>query len=81
MTSIATIGLYISYVIPSLLRITVARKTFQAGAFSLGALSVPIGLAAVLWVCFITVIFVLPTEFPGGWGWVGTAAWCSCGRR
>ncbi|PSC69729.1 amino-acid permease BAT1-like protein isoform X2 [Micractinium conductrix] len=63
-TSIATIGLYISYVIPSLLRITVARKTFQAGAFSLGALSVPIGLAAVLWVCFITVIFVLPTEFP-----------------
>ena len=32
-----------------------ARKTFKRGPFHLGALSVPIGVTAVLWVCFLTV--------------------------
>ena len=35
-----------------------------AGPFSLGAMSRPINTIAVLWVSFITVIFVLPTEYP-----------------
>lgn len=69
-TSIATIGLYISYVIPVLLRCTVARRTFRPGPFSLGRLSIPVGCVAILWVAFITILFVLPTGragrlFPG----------------
>ncbi|KAI7839985.1 hypothetical protein COHA_006306 [Chlorella ohadii] len=63
-TSIATVGLYISYVIPSFLRITIYRKSFQRGPFHLGFLSIPIGMIAVTWVIFLTVIFVLPTAYP-----------------
>lgn len=63
-TSIATIGLYISYVLPVALRITVARKTFVRGSFHLGRFSILIGAISVLWVAFVTVIFVLPTVYP-----------------
>ena len=101
-------GLYISYVIPVFLRITIvsspepwlappttaapashwrlralagdnnkkkslcialpclqARKTFERGQFHLGALSVPIGTLAVLWVLFVSCIFMIPTVYPG----------------
>ena len=64
-TSIATIGLYISYVVPVFLRCTVARATFVRGPFHLGRLSLPIGITAVLWVVFVSCIFVLPTVYPG----------------
>ncbi|EFN58316.1 hypothetical protein CHLNCDRAFT_142334, partial [Chlorella variabilis] len=63
-TSIATIGLYISYVVPVFLRCTVARATFVRGPFHLGRLSLPIGITAVLWVVFVSCIFVLPTVYP-----------------
>ncbi|GAB4822974.1 hypothetical protein N2152v2_010020 [Parachlorella kessleri] len=63
-TSIATIGLYISYVVPIVLRITVARKTFQRGPLHLGRFSLIVGWLATFWVAFITVVFVLPTVYP-----------------
>eukprot|EP00887_Chlorella_sp_A99_P005312 scaffold1.g5312.t1 len=63
-TSIATIGLYISYVVPVAMRILLARKTFKPGPFSLGVFSDLIGGAAILWVLFITALFVLPTAYP-----------------
>jgi amino acid transporter len=63
-TSIATIGLYISYAIPILLRVTAARKSFEPGPWNLGRFGVPIGIVAVLWVGFLTVLFVLPTAYP-----------------
>ena len=59
--SIATIGMYISYALPILLRITVARKRFVAGQFNLGPL---VGWVAVSWVAFITILFSMPVEYP-----------------
>ena len=53
--SISTIGLYISYAIPVLLRITTARKEFVKGAFHLGFMSYPIAIIVIVWVAFITV--------------------------
>jgi len=62
-TSIATIGLYISYVIPIFLR---ARKgeSFERGPWHLGKWSRPIGIIAIAWVIFIAVLFMLPTLNP-----------------
>src|ERR1700736_6542975 len=51
-TSIATIGLYIAYVIPILLRL-LAGSAFKPGPWSLGRWSPVIGVVAVIWVVFI----------------------------
>ncbi len=61
-TSIAVIGLYISYVIPILLRLL--SKDFQRGPWHLGAWSMPIGIISVIWVVFISILFMLPTALP-----------------
>ena len=65
-TSIAVIGLYIAYVIPTLLRL---RKgdAFERGPWHLGRWSRVIGLIAVVWVVFITVLFMLPQLSPVTW--------------
>jgi len=62
-TSIATIGLYISYAIPIALRV-VNREYFVRGPFHLGAFSYPIALSAVLWITFISIAFILPQINP-----------------
>jgi amino acid transporter len=64
MVSIATIGLYVSYELPILFRITIGHKNFDPGPFHLGKYSRFIGLVAVLWVCTVTVLFCLPTAYP-----------------
>ena len=61
-TSIAVIGLYISYVVPVFLRLR--NPGFVQGPWNLGRWSRPIGWAAVLWVCFIVVLFMLPPAYP-----------------
>ena len=62
-TSIATIGLYIAYAIPVLLRLR-AGERFARGPWHLGRWSKPIGIIAVLWVAFISILFVLPQVYP-----------------
>ncbi|KAL0948249.1 hypothetical protein HGRIS_010846 [Hohenbuehelia grisea] len=62
-TSIATIGLYISYGIPIALRV-IYRKQFKKGPFHLGAFSYPVAVAAVAWILFISIAFVLPSVNP-----------------
>jgi amino acid permease (GABA permease) len=62
-TSIATIGLYVAYVIPTLLRLRLGER-FQRGPWHLGKWSRPIGIAAVAWVAVITVLFMLPASSP-----------------
>ncbi|OCH85847.1 amino acid transporter [Obba rivulosa] len=62
-TSIATMGLYISYGIPIALRV-VYRAQFVRGPFHLGALSYPIAVVSVLWICFISIVFILPELNP-----------------
>ncbi|KAK9918140.1 hypothetical protein WJX75_001594 [Coccomyxa subellipsoidea] len=61
--SISTIGLYISYAIPIAVRLFNA-KDFQPGPFNLGWLGPIIATIAILWVSFITIIFVLPNVYP-----------------
>ena len=62
-TSVATIGLYISYAIPIAAKLG-NKKQFKRGPLHLGPASDIIGAIAVLWICFITVLFVLPPDSP-----------------
>jgi amino acid transporter len=57
-TSISVIGLYIAYVIPVLLRRL--NKDFKPGVWNLGKYSALIGWIAVVWVAFISILFMLP---------------------
>ncbi|MEW2526320.1 amino acid permease [Streptomyces sp. NPDC047071] len=62
-TSIATIGLYIAYVIPTYLRLRQGDR-FERGPWHLGSWSTIIGTIAVAWVAVITVLFMLPQASP-----------------
>ena len=66
-TSIATIGLYIAYVAPTFLRLR-QGESFKRGPWHLGRWSYVVGWIAVTWVVFITILFMLPTASPIGWG-------------
>ena len=61
-TSIAVIGLYISYIIPIILRLR--SKDFKPGPWNLGKWSKPIGIVSTIWVVFISLLFMLPTAKP-----------------
>ncbi len=65
-TSIAVIGLYIAYVIPTLLRLF-RGDAFTPGPWHLGRWSRPVGIVAVAWVTVITVLFMLPQVSPVTW--------------
>ncbi len=56
----AVIGLYTSYVVPILLRITSGRNKLTPGPFTLGRWATPIGIVAVAWVSFIVVMLLFP---------------------
>jgi amino acid transporter len=62
-TSIATIGLYVAYVSPTYLRLR-QGASFQRGPWHLGGWSYLVGWIAVVWVIFITILFMLPTVSP-----------------
>ncbi|MYS60275.1 MULTISPECIES: amino acid permease [Streptomycetaceae] len=62
-TSIATIGLCLSYVIPTYLRLRQGSR-FERGPWHLGRWSTPVGAVAVGWVTVITVLFMLPQSSP-----------------
>lgn len=62
-TSIATIGLYISYGIPILIGL-IYPSNFRRGPFRLGPLSRPVAVVGVLWIGFISIVFCLPTANP-----------------
>ncbi|HEY3687438.1 MAG TPA: amino acid permease [Streptosporangiaceae bacterium] len=62
-TSISVIGLYIAYVLPTFLRL-LRGSEFRRGPWHLGRWSRPVGIAAVAWVVFISVLFMLPTANP-----------------
>src|SRR5713226_4476209 len=63
-TSIAVIGLYVAYGIPILLRLLAGEK-FQRGPWHLGRWSYVVGWIAVIWIAFISILFVLPQAAPG----------------
>ncbi|HMG65797.1 MAG TPA: amino acid permease, partial [Streptosporangiaceae bacterium] len=62
-TSIAVIGLYIAYVMPTFLRLR-QGDNFQRGPWHLGRWSRPIGIIAVVWVIIISILFMLPVFSP-----------------
>ena len=62
-TSIATIGLYIAYVIPTLLR-RLRGDEFKPGPWNLGRWSPVVGWVGVVWVFIITILFMLPEVGP-----------------
>ena len=65
--SIATIGLYIAYAIPIRLRLK-AGDAWEPGEWNLGRYYRLIGWTAVIWVGFISILFILPTN-PNGVPW------------
>jgi len=58
-TSVATIGLYVAYIIPVYLRFR-AGDSFETGPWNLGRKYKVINILAMLWVAFICVLFILP---------------------
>ncbi len=65
-TSVATIGLYIAYILPVILRLRAGDK-FEPGPWSLGRWYKPLNVIAILWVIFISVLFIMPTTDTAVW--------------
>jgi amino acid permease (GABA permease) len=65
-TSIAVIGLYIAYVLPTFLRLR-RGEHFVRGPWHLGRWSHVVGWIAVVWVAIITILFMLPQAWPVHW--------------
>jgi amino acid permease (GABA permease) len=65
-TSIAVIGLYIAYVMPTFLRLR-QGQSFERGPWHLGRWSYVVGWTAVIWVAIITILFMLPQASPITW--------------
>ena len=62
--SLTATGLYASYIIPILLRITVARHSFAAAEWNLGSLSVPAGCVSFVWGLLMIIVLCLPSVYP-----------------
>ena len=62
--SLTATGLYTSYLIPVLLRVTVSRSSFKSAEFNLGKYSVPMGTVAVTWATFMIIVLCLPQDAP-----------------
>ena len=77
-TGISTIGLYLSYGIPLVLKLNAVRsglwKASTNGPWNLGSWSVAVNIIAVVWIAFITVLFVLPPNELTGYIFAGTLA-------
>lgn len=62
--SLTATGLYSSYLIPILLRVTVSRNSFQPAEFNLGKYSIFIGWISILWCLFMIIVLCLPQDTP-----------------
>ncbi|KAH7928394.1 amino acid transporter [Leucogyrophana mollusca] len=60
LASASVIGLYISYVYPTLMRITSGKDKLVPGPFNLGRWSRPCGAIAVAWTAFMLVMLMFP---------------------
>ncbi len=60
--SISVVAIYIAYVLPTFTRLL--SKDFVPGPWNLGRWSRPIGWIAVVWVAFISILFLLPQATP-----------------
>ncbi|KAF9993954.1 hypothetical protein BGZ79_001319 [Entomortierella chlamydospora] len=62
--SVNTIASSISYLIPILCRIVLARDSFEPGPFHLGRFSIPIGIVATAWIIITSILFLCPISYP-----------------
>eukprot|EP01038_Epipyxis_sp_PR26KG_P005708 gene5708-7878_t len=62
--SLTATGLYASYMIPILLRVTVSRNSFVPAEFNLGIFSIPVGIFSTLWCMLMVIVLCLPTNGP-----------------
>lgn len=62
--SLTATGLYASYVIPILLRVTVAKDTFVKAEWNLGEHSIIVGWISVFWGLFMVIVLCLPSDSP-----------------
>jgi len=72
-TSVAVIGLYIAFVLPIILRLR-AGERFERGAWHLGPHYKWIDWLAIIWIFFISIVFLLPFAYAGipwntGYNW------------
>jgi amino acid transporter len=70
-TGISTIALYLSYGFPLLLCLIARRRGLWTvrsnGPWNLGSWSVPVAVVSIVWIAFITVLFVLPPNLLTGY--------------
>jgi amino acid transporter len=72
MVALSTIALYASYGLPiAACLLASTRGSITKGPWTLGRYSRPVAVAAVLWIAFITVLFVLPPNQLAGWTFGG----------
>ena len=62
-TSIATVGLFLSYGVPIALAL-IFPSNFRRGPFNLGRFSKPVAIVALGWIGFLAITFSLPTQNP-----------------
>lgn len=60
--SVGGIAALVAFIMPVILRLTYARKTFQQGPWNTGKLSVPIGIAASMFVFTMILFLCFPTD-------------------
>lgn len=60
--SVSVVAIYIAYVLPTFTRLL--SKDFKPGPWNLGRWSKPVGWIAVVWVAFISILFLLPQTTP-----------------
>lgn len=71
--------LHLAYGIPLLLRVTVARRTFNKGPFHLGCFSEPCAWVATVWLLGTATIFLWPNKYASmNWGVVSMAVLGAC---
>ena len=63
-TAVAVIGLYIAFVLPIILRLR-AGESFERGAWHLGRHYKWIDSLAIVWIFFISIVFLLPFAYVG----------------
>ena len=67
-TSISTVGLYLSYIIPVYLlwRVRATPRDIARGPWHLGRFGPAINIVAMLWVIFLTIVLSLPDDMRAG---------------
>ena len=73
--SISTIGFYVSYGIPIVLALRARRGGWlERGPWHIGGWSTAVNIVAVIWIAFITVLFMLPPNLLTGYTFAGALA-------